>query len=99
MFCQRTNLSPAILLLTQVLGTSSGAIYCPGAVSRLRLQTPLVSCGARQPVVMVELQAGGGVSHDGDEKLKNSSMLSAAASRAVKGGRLKRVSINFRIEP
>jgi hypothetical protein len=64
----------------------------------LRLQTPLVGCGTRQAVVFPPLQAGGGVVHWGDVKLKNSIMLSAAASRDVSGGKLKRVSINFKIE-
>ena len=61
---------------------------CPGAFSRLKLHAPVVGWAG----------SGGGVSQWGDVKSKNSVMLSAAASRAVRFGTLKRTSINRRIE-
>jgi hypothetical protein len=61
--------------------------HWPGAFSRFKSHAPLVGCVGRV----------GGVIHGGAEKLKNSAMLSAPASRAVSGGRLNRASMSFRI--
>src|SRR5579859_6858958 len=61
--------------------------HWPGAFSKLRLQAPVVGWVARL----------GGVIYEGAVKLKNSVMSSLASSRAVSGGKLKRVSMNLRI--
>src|SRR6478735_9250568 len=70
------------------LPTAQQVSYCGGACL-LMSSTPVVGCAG----------SGGGVRNAGGlTKSKNSVMSSAAASRAVRAGRLKRVSTSLRIE-
>jgi len=62
--------------------------YCGGACLEMS-STPVVGCAGN---------AGGVRKAGGLTKSKNSVISSAAASRAVSGARLKRVSISLRID-
>src|SRR5689334_20444798 len=66
----------------------AASAYGPGYAWSLRSSTPSVGCSG----------SVGGVSNAGDVKSKNSSMLSASASRFVSGDSANLVSMNFKID-